>query len=128
MDLSLEKFESISESYSCLVPDVRMNKQLVRETMIMDLDNEDGVFISLLKGFVSVLKWILVDIVVYQILYSVGLVLFWLITFGRFPRGKQREEYETLVVLFGTFCLPLIIIFAYALDANTAASAAVIGN
>ncbi|CZF82264.1 hypothetical protein GCE9029_03124 [Grimontia celer] len=80
------------------------------------MDWED-ILVSIFGGLLKLIKLILIDFIVFGIIYWYGYVILMTLSFGRYPRGSKRTDDENLISFFGIFCFSMTVIIFLGIDA-----------
>ncbi len=60
---------------------------------------------GLFRGVISILRWIVFELIIHIVLFNLGRVALLLATLGRYPRGKLTEKDEGIIALLGIFVI-----------------------
>ncbi|PML76088.1 hypothetical protein [Enterovibrio norvegicus] len=75
------------------------------------------ILVSIFGGLLKLIKLILIDFIVFGIIYWYGYVILMTLSFGRYPRGLKRTDDENFIGFFGVFCLLMTVIIFLGIDA-----------
>ncbi|WP_434359938.1 hypothetical protein NF212_06590 [Parasalinivibrio latis] len=66
----------------------------------MDIDD---LVVYVLGGILRTVKYVIIDFILFSILFWYGCTILLIVTLGQYPRGQQRVEHRNILSFFGVF-------------------------